>query len=139
MDTLDFRIDRLLLKSGSALNNLRAKDLKSYDLTASQSETILFFAAHTDKNIRDLADHLLITHQAARKLVEKLKEKDILATTESPEDRRSVRVGLTDHGRQLCVLLKGRGASLGANLLREFTVEEKKQLLNYLEKIEKNI
>lgn len=139
MDNIDFRIQRLLLKSGSALNNSRLNDLKRYELTPSQSEAILFFADNDNKNIKDLAEHLKITHQAARKLVKKLKEKDILSTEVSAEDKRSVVVSLTDSGVTLCAKLKKRGASVGGVLLSELNEDEKKHLLEILEKIEKNI
>ena len=139
MDNIDFRIERLLLKSGSALNNSRLDDLKRYELTPSQSEAILFFADNGKKNIKELAEHLKITHQAARKLVEKLKEKDIIATAVSAEDKRSVEVSLTDGGLKLCAKLKERGASVEGFLLCGLNAEDKNQLLKFLEIIEKNI
>lgn len=138
MDNIDFKIERLLLKSGSALNNSRLNDLKRYDLTPSQSEAILFFADN-NRNIKDLAEYLKITHQAARKLVQKLKDKGILATEMSKEDKRSVVVNLTDDGLKLCAKLKENGASVGGLLLSGLSEMEKKHLLETLLKIEKNI
>jgi DNA-binding MarR family transcriptional regulator len=139
MDTIDFKIERLLLKSGNALNNTRLDDLKKYNLTPSQSEAILYFANNDKKNIKGLAEHLKITHQAARKLVEKLKDKDIFAVEVSMDDKRSVYVVLTEKGMQLCNELRKCGTSVGELLLDGLKAEEKEQLLKYLEKIEENI
>lgn len=139
MDNIDFKIERLLLKSGSILNNTRLDDLKRYDLTPSQSEAILYFAENDKKNIKDLAEHLKITHQAARKIVEKLKEKDIFVTEVSADDKRSVWVVLTDKGMQLLGELQKCGTSVGELLLSGLNEGEKKHLLECLQKIEKNI
>ena len=139
MDAIEFRIERLILKAGNALNNIRTKDLSDNNLTSVQSETILFYAANEGSNIKDLAAHLKITHQAARKLVVKLKEKGILETEISAGDRRNTCIRLTEGGSALCGKLKKKGTSNGEILLKGFSDNEKQLLAEYLVRIEKNI
>ena len=139
MDRLEFRIERLLLKNGNLVNNIRDHDLKKDDMTSSQSEAILFYADHSGCSIKDLAVHLNISHQAARKLVDKLKEKHILAIQVSKEDKRYTNVSLTAEGQELSRRLKGNGFSVGEKMLNGFSAEEKGLLLNYMERIQLNL
>ncbi len=139
MDALEFQIERLILKVGNTLNNIRTQDLSDNNLTSVQSETILFYAANAGCNIKDLATHLKITHQAAQKLVVKLKDKGILETSISAGDRRNICIRLTSDGAALCERLKKKGTSNGEILLKGFSYDEKQLLAEYFARIEKNI
>ena len=77
MRDLAFQIERDILKVGNQLNNMRDEDLKQRNITPAQSETLLFFAEHEGATVSELKDYLKISHQAARKLAEKLREKKI--------------------------------------------------------------
>lgn len=138
MDAKEFIIERLILKVGNTINNRRIEDLKESDLTPAQSETILFYDRIQGANIRDLASYLKVSHQAARKLVEKLKSKGILESSVSSDDRRYTNIYLTEDGAKLCGKLKKSGTSTGMNILDGFSSEEKEQLLGFMERIEKN-
>lgn len=139
MESKEFIIERLILKIGNTINNKRITDLKESDLTPAQSETILFYDRMQDSNIRYLASCLKVSHQAARKLVEKLKSKGILESSVSAEDRRNTNIHLTAEGIKLCGKLKKSGTSTGTNILDGFSAEEKDQLLGFLERINANI
>ncbi len=139
MNEIDFRLERLILKIGNTINNIRHEDLENNNLTSAQSETILFYSYNSGKSIKDLALHLKISHQAARKLVDKLKSKNILETLMSTEDKRYSNVYLTEFGAELCGLLKQKGTLTGENMLKGFSESDKAQLYNFLEKIEVNI
>lgn len=134
-----FVIERLILRIGNTINNIRIKDLKESDLTPAQSETILFYDARPGANIRELAEHLKVTHQAARKLVDKLKTKKILALYVSEEDRRYTNIYLTEEGKKLCNELKKSGTSTGEDILKGFSDQEKEILLGFLQRIERNL
>lgn len=136
---LDFSIERLILKNGNLINNARDGDLKSFELTETQSETVLFYAANAGKSIKELSVHLEITQQAAKKLVDKLSSKGILKSEISEEDRRFTKIFLTEKGVELYKSLKEKGSSLGGRILKSFSDDEKKQLLSYLKKIKENI
>ncbi|MCW8519354.1 MarR family transcriptional regulator [Streptococcus macedonicus] len=139
MTAIDFTIERLVLKAGNVLKNIRIGDLEKSRLTPAQSETILFYADNGGKSIKDLAIHLKVSHQAARKLVDKLKDKTILESVISKKDRRSTSIFLTSYGQEICTTLKQRGTTVGETILSDYSDDEKKLLLEFLRRIEKNI
>lgn len=139
MNELNFRLERLILKIGNTINYIRDEDLVKNNLTSAKSETILFYSDNPGKSIKELALHLKISHQAARKLVDKLKSKNILESLMSLEDKRYSKIYLTELGAELCGLLKQKGTLTGENMLNGFSERDKAQLYNFLRKIERNM
>lgn len=135
MKDIDFLIERKILKIGNMLSNTRSEDLKKYGLTPVQSETLLFYTANPGASILDLKEHLDISHQAARNLVERLKSKQLLCVETSAEDGRFRRVRPTKQGEMICSELTSRGSSVGHDLLRGISEAEKEELFNLLVKI----
>lgn len=139
MREIDFVIERSILKIGNKLNNIRTDDLKKYGITASQSETLLYFAGHADATITELKQYLQISHQAARNIVERLKEKNLLETTTSKADARANIVLLTDKGKELCNTLKNSGTNIGSQIMSSLSETEKEELLRMLTQISDNM
>ncbi len=135
MDERDFLIERSILKIGNYLAHARDGVLKENDVTFFQAETLLFFDAHEGAKILDLKDHLKISHQAARNLVERIRQKDLIRTREAASDARAKNVFLTEKGKDVCRRLKSRGGSVGEKLFSDFTDAEKKELLAHLDRI----
>lgn len=139
MQNLAFQIERSILKIGNQLNNMRNEDLKNRNLTPTQSEALLFFAEHEGASISELKDHLQISHQAASKLVEKLKEKHYLYASISKEDARANATFLTTEGKAVCASLQQTGSSVGSALLQGFSEGEMLQLQRFLDAALKNL
>ena len=139
MTDRDFLIERNILKIGNHLLNVRSEDLKEFDLTSTQSETPLFFDKHSGAMIYDLKNHMKISHQAARNIVERMKEKGLLYVEVSDTDARAKKVYLSEKGMKICIKLKKRGTDVGSNLLRALREEAKQGLALLLEKIIKNL
>jgi len=139
MQDENFIIERKILKIGNQLINTRNSDLKKYNLTASQSETLLFFDRLKGARVLDLKDYLKISHQAARNIVERMKLKDLFYVETSDEDARTKQVYLTDNGQSICNALKKRGTSIGETMLINLSSDEKKTLSNLLDKISDKI
>lgn len=135
MEDIDFLIERKIIRLGNSLISKRNADLKSFGLQSSQSETILFFSSHPFSTITELKNHLDVTHQAAQKIVEVLKKKNLLEVSVSAEDARERCVSLTGEGKKICSQLKNQGANAGKNLFTNLTEEEKHALFSLLEKI----
>ncbi len=135
----DFIIERNILKIGNQLLNRRSEDLKEFDLTPNQSETLLFFDSHSGAMIHHLKDHMKISHQAARNIIERMKEKDLLYVEVSDTDARARRVFLSKKGEKICSRLKKKGTDAGSDLLYTLSDEEKQQLAVILEKIIKTL
>lgn len=136
---IDFMIERLLLKVGNRSINIRDENHKKRGLTSVQAETMLFFEKHEGASIGQLKDHLQITHQAARNLVERIDKKDLLIIKVSQEDARCKNIFLSEKGKALCHELRKEGSFEGERLLKGFSEEEKTLLWNLLERMEKNV
>lgn len=139
MHDIDFITERKIIKIGSLLNNVRDEYLCKKNITSAQSETLLFYFGNQGKSITDLKNHLQVSHQAARKLVDKLREKEYLYLTFSKKDARVTEVFLTDKGLEICTRLIHEGSHAGAALLQNFSKAEKEKLLSFLMQIEENI
>ncbi len=135
VENIEFIIERTILKIGNELNNIRISDLKQYDMTTGQSETMLFFEAAEGARALDLKNHLSITHQAARNYVERLKAKGLLYTEVSGADARGKSVMLTEEGRDVCRKLRQKGCDTGKDILSDLNGEEKEELLRLLRRI----
>lgn len=139
MKEYEFEIVRGILKLGNKLNYIRDNDLEKRNLTAVQSETMLFFGVNEGANVSELKDHLKISHQAARNILERLKNKNYLYTTVSEKDKRSNSVFLTDEGKVLYASLKATGSKEGSSLLDGFSNKEKDEFLKLIKKASHNI
>ncbi len=139
MNDINFITQRKIIKIGSQLNNDRDEYLYKKNITSVQSETLLFYFSNQGKSITDLKDHLQVSHQAARKLVDKLRSKDYLHIVSSKKDARVAEVFLTDKGLEICRTLINEGTHGGAVLFKNFSIAEKEQLLSFLMRIEENL
>jgi DNA-binding MarR family transcriptional regulator len=132
MPEQSFQIERMILKIGNQLNNLRDIDLKQKNLTTAQSETLLYFSEHEGAAIAELKGHLKISHQAARNLVARLKAKQYVSAQISPTDGRASAIYLTEQGHDICDLLKQSGSNVGMTLLHGFSDTEMNQFHHFL-------
>ena len=139
LNEVEFEIERTILKLGNQLNYMRDIDLEQKNLTVAQSETMLYFGANEGSTAADLKEHLKITHQAARNIVERLKAKHYLYTVVSDKDKRANAVFLTEVGKKMLFSLKESGNRAGNVLLDGFSEEEKGQLLHLLRKASVNM
>lgn len=139
MSDLEFQIERKILKIGNTLQNTRSEDLKKYDLTPVQSETLLFYLSNPGASILDLKGYLDISHQAARNLIERLKIKNFIYAETSSEDARYKKIYLTKQGEDICNKLTLMGSHVGQNLLQGISESKRKELLRLLLKINDNI
>lgn len=139
MCDIDFIVGRKIFKIGNLSNNVRNEYLRKKNITSAQSETLLFYFSNQGKSITDLKKHLQVSHQAARKLVDKLREKQYLYMVFSKKDARVTEVFLTDAGLEICTKLINDGTYAGSVQLKNFSMAEKEELLSYLMRIEENI
>lgn len=128
----DFSLQRQLIKLGNQLSNRRQTDLMAHDLTASQSEILLYFADHPGHLVSHLKSHLQVSHQAAQKLVMKLRQRQLLMIKADPTDARQHQIYLTQTGKDLVQELKQHGTFAGQELLAVLTEQQKIQLAHLI-------
>lgn len=135
----EYIILRKILKIGNRLINNRNKSLKEHDLTSEQSVALQFLDAHSGASAADLKEHLDISHQAARNIIERMKKKELLYSTVSIKDARIRPVFLTSKGEDVCITIKKEGSDVECQLLSGLSVEEKDSLNVLLDKISRTI
>jgi len=139
MKDCEFKIARGILKLGNKLNYVRDNDLEKRNLTAVQSEAMLFFGKREGATASELKDHLNISHQAACNILERLKNKKYVYTAVSEKDKRANSVYLTEEGKLLYNSLKITGSKAGSVLLDGFSEDEKILFLNLIIKASDNM
>ncbi len=103
---------RLALRRFTAFSQTNARE---HGLTPQQHQALLSIRGFPDRDmitVGELADHLCIKHHSAVELVNRLSGLGLVYRTVSPDDRRSVLVGLTEAAETAL-------ASLSANNLEE--------------------
>src|SRR5699024_340580 len=135
MEELDFLIERKNRKLGNHFDISRNKTLKMYNLTSNQSIALLFFDLHDGAMISDLKEYLKVSHQAAQKIVERMRVDNLLSISVSEVDARAKQVNLTTHGKQLCEILKNTRVSFEKQIFENLSNTEKETLSKLLGKI----
>ena len=80
---------------------------------------------------------MMISHQAARNIVERLKKKELIALKVDENDARARKVHLTDKGKTLHDKLMNISSQEGQQILSNLTDEEKELLVKLLKSITK--
>lgn len=83
----------------------------------------------------ELSQALQVPLSTATRIVDWLVEGDYAKRLTDPQDRRVVRVTLTDTGREIYRILNEFTTRRAARVLRQFTDEERAQLINLLHRL----
>ncbi|MCD7905095.1 MAG: MarR family transcriptional regulator [Clostridiales bacterium] len=135
METMEYIIlGRDIFAAASRLSVKKTADLKHYGLTPPQAEAILFFESHERARILDLKEAFKISHQSARTIVDRLHEKGYVCVEAAEYDGRAKIVHLTEEGEKICDEIKRLGHIAIEALTTNLSEEEKRDLLNILEK-----
>lgn len=117
------------------------KALIEYDLTTSQSR-VLFFIYFREKDktsMKDIEEHLKVTHPTVIGIVKRLEEKGFVTTASDPEDRRVKLVTITQKTTKMIKKLDQGRRKMDEKLLKGFTEQETKELRRMLSMIEDNL
>ena len=87
---------------------------------------------------RDLQERLEIRSASMSEILGKIEGEGLIERRPSPEDRRSMRVRLSDEGRQVAAALAQANQRQTAELLSCLNEEEKEQLGGYLDRLQKH-
>ena len=115
---------RLLMTLANTVIKNRNQHLEALNLTAVQADSMQYFLTHPQATIKDLKEHLDITHQTAQGIVSRLSEKGLVITERSPSDKRCQAVFVTDAGNALGTQLSANRARTEGLLLSGMTEEE---------------
>ena len=117
------------------------KNLIKYDLTTSQSRVLFFiyFRGDDKTSMKDIEEHMKVTHPTVIGIVKRLEEKGFVATASDPEDRRVQLVIITQKTTKMIKKLDQGKRRMDEKLLKGFTEQEAKELRRMLSMIEDNL
>lgn len=117
------------------------KDLMEYDLTTSQSRVLFFiyFRGKEKTSMKDIEEHMKVTHPTVIGIVKRLEEKGFVTTSSDPEDRRVKLVTITQKTTKMIKKLDQGKRKMDERLLKGFTEQETKELRRMLSRIEDNL
>ena len=139
MSELEYTVARKIIRMGNMIVARRNQQIRELGLTAEQADALLFFRKSEGKSAVDLKRHLGISHQAARGIIERLAEKNLLILTVSEEDARYKKVFLTEDGKNLCRKMIKNGTHTGSRLLYGLSGEEKQAFCSTIDLVLKNM
>lgn len=100
------------------------REVSGDKLTFSQFK-LLYLVAHTDVlNIGDAAAFMGVTCAAASRSVDKLVRRRLLRRVSPPEDRRTIRLSLTESGRKLMDAYQTARDHVARKAFQQFSLEE---------------
>lgn len=117
------------------------KNLMEYDLTTSQSRVLFFiyFRGEDKTSMKDIEEHMKVTHPTVIGIVKRLEEKGFVTTSSDPEDRRVKLVTITQKTKKMIKKLDQGKGKMDEKLLKGFTEQETKELRRMLSRIEDNL
>ncbi|MFC8045364.1 MarR family winged helix-turn-helix transcriptional regulator [Nocardia sp. NPDC057353] len=126
---------RLVLAHDRLMRTFEAELKRDFGLTVAQYDVVHRLAADPEHPVRmsELAQALLYSSGAATKVLDRLTERGLVERVPDPADRRAVRIGLTDAGRELAVRARRAHGRSIARAVGPFESEaERTHVLAYL-------
>lgn len=109
------------------------------DLTPMDGKVLGFFARHPGATQKDLALHSGRDKGQLARLIGGLKERGLLEARVDEADRRNLRLELTAEGRSAQQALRRRSRRLLELAVADFSVEERRRLVELLLKLHANL
>ena len=132
-------LGQLILTLSNTIIKNRNHHLEDLNLTAAQADSLKFFLTHEQATIKDLKEHLDITHQTAQGLVARLAEKGLVTLRRSSSDKRCQRVSVTEAGHLLGDRITGNRRRTGRLLLHGMSEEETEIFIRLLRRAYENV
>lgn len=132
-DRIAILVKRAALKFDKISNPILAK----YGLTAAQYRVLKYLYSRPNKTARivDVEKECSITHPTALGILDNLSKKGFAEKIVNPDDSRSKVIALTKKAGDMQSELEGVGEQLEKTTTKNLTAEEKKKLLNLLQKM----
>ena len=109
--------------------------MEPHGITAAQFKVLIIMAQFGVDTPAELCRHLSLDSGSMTRMLDRLQQKDFLARQRSEDDRRQVRLVLTDEGRKLADRLPYIGANAMNQLAGAISPEELRTLEQILKKI----
>lgn len=135
----EYELARLILRLSNQIVKNRDQHVRNLGLTTEQADSLQFFLSHKNAVIMDLKEHLGVTHQTARGIVQRMEIKGLIETKKSETDARYQCVMITEKGKEIGQKLVKNGVQTGNRLLHGMTPEQQQDFYALLTAALKNV
>lgn len=125
------------------MHRYRAKQFEmlrdgNYDITHMEAKVLSYVGRHPDAAQGDLQRFMERDKSQMARLIKGLRDKGMLTSHIDPDDRRSMRLTLTDEGLTLRKIMQQQGQSLTQLGITGMSDEEQRQLLSLVRRVYDN-
>ncbi len=124
-----------LARASSTFSRLTGKDIERYGLTQPQFGVFELLGHLGPLTIGDVSKKMLVSGGCVTVILDNLEKENLVERMRSTEDRRVIKVQLTEKGEQLFKEIFGKHAQRVTELASVLTEEEQVQLSNLLKKL----
>ena len=124
-----------LMENGYRDNKSACTDTMLCSLSSNDLKVLCSLNGKQDPSIKDISEELNFPMSTLTGIFNKLVAKELVARDRCREDRRVVRVKLTEHGKKATALKQTNSRQFAIDILRKLSEQEQDQLLNLLKKI----
>jgi len=110
-----------------------------HDITHMDGKVLGFFGRHPGATQSDLAQHSGRDKAQLARLIKGLRDRGLLAAEVDQDDRRNVRLSLTDAGQAIQRTLRQQARRLSAQAVSGLSAAEREQLLTLLRRVKGNL
>ncbi|WP_099205942.1 MarR family winged helix-turn-helix transcriptional regulator [Scatolibacter rhodanostii] len=110
-------------------------------VTGNNGWIISYLADNSQKDIfqRDIEDYFTITRSTASKVLTLMEQKGLIERHSVAQDARLKKIVLTDKAWEICGLMREDSRKMEELLLKDFSEDDVKTLLFFLDKMKNNI
>lgn len=131
------RVDILLKRANLQFERMANQALAPHGLTHTQFRVLKLLHREPPLTVRqaDIEQFFSMTNPTVTGILNNLQRKGLIVRVTNPQDGRSKVIGLTGKANELLPALAPLNAALEAELTRNLTPEERRQLLALLQKL----
>lgn len=132
-------LGRLILKLSHTVIKNRNHHLEALHITASQADSLNYLMENDKIDIKDLKDHLCISHQTAQGLVLRMEAKGLVSVKQSSRDRRHKEISVSRKGKALGRQINANRVRTAKLLLNGMTESERDMFIKLLQAAYDNV
>lgn len=125
-----------LLRHVAFIIKMRGREmLEDFGITNPQFNALLVLKEHPDITMGELCDKLYLACSTATDLIDRMEKNELLERKRDQEDRRVIRLSITEKGRQVIAEVIEARRRYVASILQQLQPEEIEQLASSLDKL----
>ncbi|MNE00476.1 Multiple antibiotic resistance protein MarR [compost metagenome] len=128
-------IGLLLGRAAMVKDRILDDHLAALGMTSAQFKVLIIMAQYAIDTPAELCRHLSLDSGSMTRMLDRLEDKGLIARRRCPDDRRQVRLGLTEQGQGLADQLPDVGANAMNELLGVLSADELASLEHMLTKV----